>query len=291
MISRAMMRFVMSVLCCAVVIVSPLSTAAKPARVVSLNLCTDQLVLQLASRDRIASMTYLARDSAISYVAEMTDGLHINHGLMEEIIPLKPDLVLAGSYSTRATTALLKRLGVNVMVFKPASSLADAEQMITDVADALGEPARGRILIERLRASQNAVATSDTTRPRAVVMRPNGFVTGAGSLVDDILNAAGYANLANEMGIGGFGHVGLERIVVSGPDAMIIAPGRGAPTLSEANLRHPVLVRAMAPGKWSPTLIEVPARLWNCAGPQNADAIQLLQHALPTVLKSTRDGS
>ena len=283
MISRAKMRLVMALLFCGIVMISPRSADAKSTRVVSLNLCTDQLVLQIASRDQIASVTYLARDPVISSVAEMTDGLHINHGLMEEIIPLKPDLVLAGSYSTRATTALLKRLGVNVMVLQPASSLADAEQLITDVADALGQPARGSALIERLRASTNVQATSDLIRPSAVVIRPNGFVTGAGSLVDEILNAAGYTNLATKMGVGGFGHVGLERIVISGPDALIVAPGRSTPTLSEANLRHPVLVRAMSPNKWSPTLIEIPARLWNCAGPQNADAIRLLQNALPAV--------
>ena len=38
--------------------------AAKPRRVVSLNLCTDQLVLMLAEAANVAAVSYLSRDSA-----------------------------------------------------------------------------------------------------------------------------------------------------------------------------------------------------------------------------------
>ena len=35
---------------------------AKPQRIVSLNLCTDQLLLQLVEPERIAALTYLSDD-------------------------------------------------------------------------------------------------------------------------------------------------------------------------------------------------------------------------------------
>src|SRR5215475_3641278 len=85
----------------------PASPSAKPHRIVSLNLCTDELVLRLADPANIASVTWLARTSG--NVPDLVGKAHINHGLAEEIVPLDPDLILAGIYTTRAAVAMLKR--------------------------------------------------------------------------------------------------------------------------------------------------------------------------------------
>jgi iron complex transport system substrate-binding protein len=69
--------------------------ARKPQRVVSINLCVDELVLRLADRRNIASISWLARDPDNSNVADMAREVPIIHGLAEEIFPLDPDLVIA----------------------------------------------------------------------------------------------------------------------------------------------------------------------------------------------------
>ena len=104
------------------------TASGKPARVVSINLCTDQLLLQLVDRDRIASVTYLATDHAISYYADRAIGIRKNHGLAEEILPLKPDLILAGSFNSRPTTSLLKKLGYQVVEFEMADGFETVRQ-------------------------------------------------------------------------------------------------------------------------------------------------------------------
>src|SRR5215510_9800599 len=90
-------------------------SVSKPQRIASMNLCTDELVLRLAERRNIASITWQARNPDNSSVAHLAQDVPINHGLAEEIIPLKPDLVLAGIYTTRATVALLKRAGIRTI--------------------------------------------------------------------------------------------------------------------------------------------------------------------------------
>jgi iron complex transport system substrate-binding protein len=87
-------------------------TNPAPRRIVSLNLCTDQLVLALADRDAVRSVTWLAHDSHISTMATEAAHVPVNHGLAEEIVPLAPDLVIAGLYTTRTAVALLRRLGI-----------------------------------------------------------------------------------------------------------------------------------------------------------------------------------
>src|SRR5215813_14877630 len=78
------------------------NNVSKPQRIVSMNLCTDELVLRLADRGNISSVTWQARDRDNSNVADLARDVPINHGLAEEILPLNPDLVLAGIYTARS---------------------------------------------------------------------------------------------------------------------------------------------------------------------------------------------
>lgn len=48
-----------------------------------------------------------------------------NEGLAEEIYLMQPDLVLAGSFTSRATVEMLQRLGVRVELFEPIYGLDD----------------------------------------------------------------------------------------------------------------------------------------------------------------------
>ncbi len=89
----------------------PIGAAAAPVRVVSMNLCADELVLRLADRDQVLAVTYLARDSRGSTVATEAVGLPVTRGLTEEVVALKPDLVIAGAFTTRTTVGMLKRVG------------------------------------------------------------------------------------------------------------------------------------------------------------------------------------
>ncbi|MES9971754.1 MAG: hypothetical protein ABW092_17100, partial [Candidatus Thiodiazotropha sp.] len=68
--------------------------AGPPQRVVSVNLCSDQLLLMLAEPQQVASVSYLSRDPDSSFVADQASRYPLNHARAEEIIRLQPDLVL-----------------------------------------------------------------------------------------------------------------------------------------------------------------------------------------------------
>ena len=127
-----------------VVIAQPVIANGKPNRVISINLCTDQLVLQLLDRDRIASVTYLAADPTISYSANRAVGLVKNHGLAEEVVALNPDLILAGAFTSRPTTSLLKKLGYRVIEFKMAGSFETLRQNIIKAGEVLDEEKKSK---------------------------------------------------------------------------------------------------------------------------------------------------
>ena len=250
---------------------------SKPARIVSMNLCADELVLRLADRQQIAAVTWLAQDPRGSTVAAEAEGIPQTRGLSEEIIALEPDLVIAGAFTTRQTVARLKRVGFTPMELGLPNDFAAVRGQIRTVADAVGHPERGEAMIADLNDKLTAVPAVEERRPlRALVMRPNAFTVAPGTLGDAIIRAAGLVNVAAEIGRDRSGQVPLEAAVLADADLVVLDDaGRGTPSLADALLHHPILARLRREGR----TISIPNRLWTCPGPQIAEVVALLAAA------------
>ncbi|MBA4789942.1 MAG: ABC transporter substrate-binding protein [Rhizobiales bacterium] len=245
-------------------------------RVASLNLCGDELALRLTDPGQVASVTWLARDPRGSNVAELAGAVRVNRGLAEEVAAVKPDLVLTGAFTTRTTTAMLRRLGVPILELSVPHTLAEAYAQIDEVADRLGVPERGRAMVAGMKQAFAALPTPPAHRPTVIVLRPNGFAAGRGSLVDEVLEAAGFDNLAARLVPDRMGQLTLEEIVAARPDLLVLNGGADAPpSLADDLLRHPVLARYAAQGR----IVSLPTRLWACAGPELAEAARRLAAA------------
>lgn len=261
----------------AMAIAAAAGAAAQPARIVSLNLCTDDLLLRLARPERIASVTWLSRDPLNANMAQAARAVGVNHGLVEEVLAARPDLVIAGAYTTRATVSLLKRVGMPVREFGVPRNLAEMRTQITDMAALLGEEERGAALVADVDARlASLAATRPAERHRAIVLRPNGFTVGRASLVDEILTLAGLDNIAASLGIDSYGQIALETVALAGAEVLILndTPD-GPPSLAHEVLRHPLVEKLGERLK----LVVLPSRLWTCAGPSVLDAIELLAKA------------
>lgn len=262
----------------------PASAEPVPHRVVSMNLCADELVLRLADRDQVAAVTWLARDPRGSTVAAEAATVGVNRGLPEEIVAFAPDLVVAGAFTTRTTVGLLRRLGLAPLELGVPTSFAEIDAQVRRVASALGHAGRGEAMVAAIDAVLAASASADDAsverRPRALVLRPNGFTVGRGTLGDAILTAAGLDNLSAELGHDRGGSVPLEVVVLARPDILVVddAP-EGPPSLADELLRHPVL-RALPATR----IVPVPTRLWSCPGPQLAEVVTRLAEARRAVL-------
>jgi iron complex transport system substrate-binding protein len=266
---------------------APLRAAGIPKRIVSLNLCTDELVLRLADHSNIASVTWLSKDPVSANVVDLAAGVPINHGLAEEIIPLDPDLVVAGTFTARTAVAMLKATRFPVTEFTVAHNIADIRAGIRKMAGLIGEPARGEALVasfdQRLAGIGDSVPTH---RPTALVFNANGFTVGAGTLVDDVITRAGLDNVAAHMNLGNYTQLPLETVVRSNVDVLIISARRdGPPSLATALLDHPVL------SKLGPKthIVVLPTNLWSCGGPEVAEAIARL-HAVAADISNDRVG-
>lgn len=253
--------------------------AGAPRRIVSINICGDLLALTLAPRERVASVTFLAADPDWSPAASLAAGVAINHGSAEEVLPLQPDLVLAGRYAARETIALLERLGYPVLELDIARSLDDARAQIRAAAAAMGVPEAGEAMIADLDARIGALRPRvDGPRPLAVVYGPNGYTLGPRSLSGALVALAGFDNLAARSGILGVGTLSMEALVLAAPDLVIMESAAShAPALATLMLDHPALARL----RQRAAVVEIPRPLWSCPGPWLADALERLAAARP----------
>ncbi len=111
---------------------------------------------------------------------------------------------------------------------------------------------------------------------RAIILRPNGFTVGPGSLVDEILRRAGMTNLAATLDIGAYQQISLERLALLDADVLIVdSESVGAPSLATEALGHPIVAELSRSLK----VVALPSRLWTCAGPALVDAIEMLVEA------------
>lgn len=249
------------------------SEPVRPHRIVSINMCADELLLRLADKDRIASVTWLSRDEENSNVAALAAGVPVNHGLAEEAMAFRPDLVLAGVYSSQATIQILRRLGVRVAEFDVPRTLEDVRVEIRQLAAAIGEEARGEALVRRIDAGLAALAPAPPSKLRAVVLRPNGVTAGKGSLVEEIMNRAGLENLAARLDTGNYLQIPLEAIALEKADVLILnGESDGPPSLATEALNHPIIAALARRVQ----VVSMPPKLWTCGGPGLVEATALL---------------
>lgn len=245
---------------------------AGPQRVVSMNLCTDQLAMLLAAPGQLASVSYIARDRRASAMANEAMAYPVSHGLAEEIYLLKPDLVIAGAYSTTATTDMLRRLGVPVAVFQPANSLEDVRARILKMGEVLGREMAAQDLLTDYDKQLALLQAADGPRPRAALFAANNYTAGPKSLAGQILEAAGLSNIASELGYGRSGRMPLEVLAMAEPDLLVGTSPYPRASRSEDNLAHPV-VRRLAQRSGAGQMRDAD---WVCGTPHVLRAIETL---------------
>ncbi|UFS66844.1 ABC transporter substrate-binding protein [Paracoccus denitrificans] len=252
------------------------AAAEPPRRVLSVNLCTDQLAMLLAAPGQIVSVSYLAQDPTASAMADQAARLPANRGRAEEIFLMRPDLVLAGAWSSPETIRLLQRLGIPVEVFPVETDIAGIRANIRRMGDVLGRQARAKALLARFDADLARLADAPPgPRPRAALYMVNGYSSGRDSLAGQIVALAGFDNVADDLGLPAGGVVPLEALLLSGPDLLV--EGRRYPGSSRAQevLDHPAL-KALSRGRPAEVMSDPD---WVCGTPHILRAIAQLRDA------------
>ena len=202
-------------------------TLDKPAeRIIALYGAYNELLLALDARDLL-----VARTVADAHLPELAGlpaiGTHMRPNA-ELIVAQKPDLVLqlAGRREALLQTEALRKLGINVLTFE-----MDSFDKMFDVLEKLGRltgrerKAAGLIRDRRARLATLRArhAGEKPVRVFYEVRYPNLLAAGQGSIVNEIIAAAGGENVvADDKKLVRFNE---EALILADPDAYLIQKG------------------------------------------------------------------
>ncbi len=247
------------------------SAFAAPSRIVSLNPCTDAILVEIARSEQIAALSFYSFDAASSSIPlETARHFRSTTGTAEDILRLKPDLVIGSSYTPLQTRAALKRFGVRYVGFDQPDTVAQSQDQISAIGYLAGTPDKAVQLNQRIDA---AVQGRTLPQLNALVFRSEGLVLGTGTLTAELMSRAGFRNMSEDYGIPAWGVLPLEKLVRHPPPVLLRAEmntgdrGRG-----ERILTHPVLEKLIHTRS-----ITLPSRLINCGGPSIIPAMQKLR--------------
>jgi iron complex transport system substrate-binding protein len=260
------------------------NAAAKPARIVSLNLCIDGLLVELAPREHIAAISHYSRDPWRSTIADIAQTLPITYETAEEVVALKPDLVLAGRHSALATRNALKRVGIAFELFDVPMSIAESHEQVRHLAALLHEPERGEALIARIDAAiERARPAAGTPRLSAAVYQPGGLTAGKKTITDELMHVVGLENLPARYDVRQHRPIGMEKLLQAPPDILLVGDTtETAATHAERIVNHRAL-RALGSRMMR---MEYPARLLYCSGPTMIHALAALSNARDGALRN-----
>jgi iron complex transport system substrate-binding protein len=267
------------------VFVMPALAEERPQRIVSLNMCTDQLVLALADPNQIVGLSRFAADERLSYAAAEATAYPQLPAAAEAVIALEPDLVMTGRFTNRAAKEMLTRFDYRVEEVPFVRSLDEAREAIRLVADMVGHPERGEALIADIETALSD-ARSEEVLSTLIVQR-RGYATGTASLTGDLLAALGIS-LASEALVGARGgFADLETIIRAEPDLLITASlARDTEDQGTALLAHPALAERYPVER----RMALPERLTLCAGPSLIEAIEHIADERDQALQRLTDG-
>ena len=228
---------------------------------VSLNPCTDAILAEVADPAQLLAISSYSHDPAASSMDLATARrFPAVSGTVEEVLALRPDLVVGSSFTAPATAQAMARLGLRLERFGIATTVDESKAQVRQLAALAGHPERGEALVARIDAALAANRGPGGAPVAALVWQGGGIVPGAGSLIADLLTRTGFSNAAAARGLGQADQLPLEQVLAD-PPALILFAGHGAGN-EDRLLAHPAL--ASLTGTRRERLD--PALLW-CGGP------------------------
>lgn len=265
--------------CCILIIqlVRAETSLTVPQRIVSMNLCVDQLLWQLVPHERLVSISYLSAEPLWSPIAQQVQGMNLNHGLAEEIMPLHADKILVMPFDSPAAVQLLQRLGAPVASVMLPNNLAEIPQQILQLGNLVGAENTAQDLIADISQQFNKLdqLKQHTQARTAFWYSSNGVVIGGGTLEHELMTRAGLRNLAAEQGIDGFTPLDIELLIAAKPQLLIIEESSSEVfSLAREYLAHPALANQ------NMRIIRLPAGLSGCAATTVGEVADVLQREL-----------
>lgn len=244
--------------------------AGKPARVISLDLCTDWMLLTYADPANVRALSPLSKQH---FLDGKPHALPVHNGSLEHILALEPDLVVSGEFNAPLLRQRLQSLGIRVVAMPQATALQQVRDYERNFIALLGGSANTPVELQPRNYDPDQA-------PSLLLLGANAGATGTGTLEHEIIRAAGWKNYVSESG---YITLELERLIELPPD-VIMWSAPASPALANHFKEHPALKKVIADDNW----LQTDFGGWQCQGPWTWQRITELQQARQAWLTGSR---
>lgn len=203
----------------------------KPKRIVSLSYGTDEILTELVDAKRIASYCRWAEDPGITFITkeQFQKVGRKTDGNAEEVLALKPDLVLATTAMSSDMINSLDALGLKVYLASRPKNYEQMRQKVLKLGEVVGEKAKGEALVKQMdermdRLEAKLSKIPDDQRKTVVAFNFMSAMGRKGDLIDSMMKKAhiinGVALIPTELATG---YISKEQVVRVNPDIFFLA--------------------------------------------------------------------
>ncbi|MEN6566243.1 MAG: ABC transporter substrate-binding protein [Veillonellales bacterium] len=220
----------------------------KPQRIVTLSACTDGIILGMLPTERLAAINSLLDDPVSSNIVGKANKIpaKIRNPSAEQIVALRPDLVIVPDWSGADVVATLRDIGLKVVVCKGPCNVEDVRETIQLLAKAIDEEEQGSRLLaameqklEEIQGKVRAIPAQERKTVVLISLMPS--YGGSGCMFDDMCN---YANVVNGIAAAGIQNgqvLSKEQLVAVNPDVLILPAYRDHGTYDVESFRRKFL--------------------------------------------------
>ncbi len=197
---------------------------AKPTRIASTTEGEDEILSALVPKKDIVLVTAFASNPSYSNIVNFVKGIpKIGNANAEQILAVRPDLVLMASYDTPGVVGQIEQTGVPVYEFADFNSFANIEKNILITGRLTGTTAKAEVLVAHMRQELAALKKMTKNRLHPTILDDSsyGFAAGRNTTVNSVIVAAGGVNAANQLN--GWQKITDEEIVKMNPSVIIDA--------------------------------------------------------------------
>ena len=194
---------------------------AEPERVVTLNPSAAQTMWEIGARGKVVGLTkyasYLDGAGTRANVSGSTDIV-----VVEQVVALEPDLVLAPNATSRETVEQLRGAGLTVYHFPEAGGIDDVYAKTRTIGRLTGACSEAEEATASMEERLGTVRRAVDGEPRPDVLYAFfGYTAGRGTFIHSVIEAAGGNNVAAEHNVTGYRKLNPEVVVEADPDWIV----------------------------------------------------------------------
>tara|TARA_Y100001970_G_scaffold293676_1_gene442276 strand:+ start:72206 stop:73222 length:1017 start_codon:yes stop_codon:yes gene_type:complete len=194
----------------------------EPQKIVTLAPSSAQTMWEIGGKNKVVGITHYAE-----YLEGADERVVISSSegeiVLESVVSLNPDLVLAPSIIPEKTVEKLRETGMVVYYSSELRTIEDIMEETRLIGRLSGECEGAEEVTTRMQSSLDLIYEEAEEKEKPVVLYVfYGWTAGEETLIDEVIEKSGAKNSAKLMGISGYRQLNAELIVQNEPEWIII---------------------------------------------------------------------